>query len=347
MAPAAADDDVNAPGGTPLPCRVLVDRWFADEGSARRSPATLRARRADLAVIATHIAAALRRSDADDPLTAVDVTDLTRQNLQAAFATHAATHASASCLRARSTWSRFCDWLVLNDHLAGNPLVSIAKPKRPDHERKALDDPELDRVMAAAWTYVPPSERTRPFPELDRALAAVLFGGGLRSSEIVALTVGSIRRRDESLVVLSVLGKGTVRRSVPLAPEMATVIDAYLAARGERFGTPRPTDKLFVTAAGAPFTYDRLAYRVKGWCKAAGIEGTPHTARHTFATALLAGGVSIDVVRDLLGHRSLDTTQLYVKTVDARLQEGALANPMRRRFDDPNTPTPLPNRSVE
>lgn len=312
--------------------RTLADEWVRARAAAKPSPSTLRAQRADLAAIGGVLAAVLDLPADTDPLAVLAAGNLTLAAVESAFAGYAATHARASVLRARSTWNGFFDWLVGRGAMVANPLPSVAAPARPKRLPKALDDADTARVLAAAWSYVPARERSSPFVELDRALAAVLFGAGLRAAEVVGLTVGSVLRRAESLVVLAVAGKGSKDRTVPLPPEMVIVLDGYLAERERRHGRPRASAPLFVTAIGEPVTYHRLAYRVQGWFAAAAVKGSPHTARHTYATALTANGAAVEVVSELLGHASLQTTQIYQKVSAARVQEGAMANPLRRTF---------------
>lgn len=316
-------------------CRDLADQWLKARAAAKPSAATLRAQRADLAVVAAAVAAALGRSD-DDPLATWRPDELTLEVLEAAFAAYAATHAKASVLRARSTWNSFLNWMALRGAIPVNPLAAVPAPGRPKRLPKALDDGDLVRVLSAAWTHVPPSERDHPCVEFDQALTAVLFGGGLRSAEVLALTVSSVRRREENLVTLVVSGKGEKDRSVPLPPEMSAAIDRWLDVRRRRHGRLRPGDPLFVTPAGKPFTYARLAYRVRSWFRAAGVDGSPHVARHTLATTLTGHGMGVEEVSELLGHSSLQTTQIYQRISAARLQEGVMANPMRRLFKAPS-----------
>jgi len=266
--------------------------------------------------------------------------DLTPDVLTDAFAAWASVHAAASVRRAHAAWNGFYRWLVASGRLDGNPMGVIALPGRPDTGKiRAIGHEDLARALATAAV---PYERARhPWPERDFALLAVLATTGIRLSELTGLRLGSVTGEPGAWQV-TVTGKGSKTRTVPLADPVRRCLDGYLATRRERFPDHRLTDPLaplFVHHDGRPMTNRQVQYQIEQVFRRAGVTvrhggALVHALRHTFATEALQGGAAnIRELQALMGHRSLETTQLYLHAVPDELREAIKAHPATRLVD--------------
>ena len=316
----------------------LADRWIAVRNTAKPSANTVAARRRDLGVIAEHLAEELERAatDTDDRATGraaldlVDIEDLTRSNLEAAFASYAAEHAPSSTRRVMSTWRQFCLWLIRDDHLERNPLDLIDSPRRSSWQPKPLHISDLEAIAQAVQTRDPTAQS--PWPARDQGLFALFITGGLRASEAINARLGDVDL-DSVPIRLRVVGKGGKARTVTLPPETGAVVRAYVAERTEKHGKPKAEDPLIVRADGRPCTRSAVDHLVRGWFRRAGrtppVGALAHSLRHTYATLLIDNGASLPEVQRLLGHADLSTTQAYIGVTGKGLEEAALANPAR------------------
>ena len=315
----------------------LAERWLAWKNTAKPSPATMRARRADLAILGEFLSG---EGDPDEPdplrrhLGALTVSDLTPARMAEAFAAYAQGHAPASIRRCRSTWSGLCTWLVVHQGvLETNPVDFVQPPKAQRWRPKPISEDDLVRIVVAAQT---PSRRSRrPWPELEQVLCALFVGAGLRVSEAIGLRVGDVRRSASGeMTKLSVTGKGGVTRTVPVPPEVVAVVDRYLDARRALLGDYQPTDRLVVRPDGAPLTPKTIDHLVLGWFRRGGVAppqgALAHSLRHTYATLLVEQSGSVPEVQRLLGHSDLATTQAYIDVAARGVEETAMSNPARR-----------------
>lgn len=322
----------------------LAERWMAWKNTSKPSPSTLRARRADLAVLGEILTRQAGRDTIshDDPLTAalapLGVDDLTAHRVTSAFARFATDHSPASIRRCRSTWSGFCTWLVVHQGiLETNPIDFVDPPKAQRWQPKPVSEDDLTRIVKAAQV---PSERTRtPWPELEQALCALFVGAGLRVSEVISIRVGDVRRSPTEMTKLSVTGKGGVTRTVPVPPEVVTTLDRYLASRVDRHGPHQATDRLIVRPRGSALTPKVVDHLVMGWFKRAGVApprgALAHSLRHTYATLLVEQSGSVPEVQRLLGHSDLATTQAYIDVAARGVEDTAMANPARSMLAEP------------
>ena len=256
---------------------------------------------------------------------------VTGRTLRAAFADYAHPRAASSVGRAWSVWNQFFTFLVADELAPGNPMGSVGRPKAPHRYPKPLrgeDTPE--RLLASAAAPVDPERRRAPWPERDFAVLAVLLCAGLRSSELLELSVSSLGgRRGER--ILTVRGKGGKERAVPVEPELEAVIEDYLASRASRRAGREAArnEPLFVGTDGARLGRGALQYLVGRAYREAGVSGqvptgaSVHALRHTFATRLAEDGASAVEIMRLLGHASLTTSQNYIDAT-AREQRAAI-----------------------
>ena len=307
--------------------RAAVDEFFAARRVLKDSPHTTAAYRRDLTGIITLVAQQLG-TDTDR----LSVNQLTGPILSEAFGAFATTHAKSSIGRCWSVWNQFLTHLVGTGRMAGNPIGAVPRPRRSRSAPKPLtgeDTPE--RLLASA--ALPRKNARHPWPERDRAILATLLLTGLRSSELLSLTIASItglpgERR------IRVNGKGSKTRSVPIEDPLQHVIDTYLATRRERFPAKRigARSALFVDHHGTPLQRGGLQYLVTTALAAAGVSdhrspgALVHALRHTYATRLADNGATATEIMHLLGHASLTTSQAYIDTTAVEQRRSAAAN---------------------
>ena len=211
-----------------------------------------------------------------------------------------------STARALSSLRTFYKWLAQHHNIKNVVIGIISSPKVPRKLSKAIETTDVADMHAAIRTI----DSTEPWiAARDWALVVLIFGCGLRISEALSLTNADIARHPESL---RIIGKGNKERIVPVLPAVYDAIDKYIKIRP--FGHTA-TDPLFRSVRGLPMS-SRMAEKViENLRKYLQLPDyvTPHALRHTFATALLAGGADLRSLQELLGHSSLSTTQLYTR----------------------------------
>ena len=163
----------------------------------------------------------------------------------------------------------------------------------------------------------------------DRALLVLLYGCGLRISEALSLTFSQAPKDGDML--LRITGKGGKQREVPLLPVVIELIQAYLEQAPFDF---EADTALFRSRRGNPYS-PRLAQMMVAKLRTTlGLPDTvtPHALRHSFATHLLAGGGDLRTIQELMGHKSLVSTQVYTKIKDSQIErEHAKAHPRAKR----------------
>lgn len=216
----------------------------------------------------------------------------------------------SSTARAMSTLRGFFRHLEKHG-LAHNPAVAAVRtPKIPKSVPKALGVAEaLETVEAVADLSATPWIAKR-----DVAVLTLLYGGGLRIGEALALNRGQAPSGDSMVVT----GKGNKQRLVPVLPVVKDAIDDYLAACPYGLGDDDP---LFVGARGKRLAAGVVQKQMRNVRHLLGLPetATPHALRHSFATHLLAGGGDLRTIQELLGHASLSSTQRYTEVDSARL----------------------------
>jgi integrase/recombinase XerD len=183
---------------------------------------------------------------------------------------------------------------------------------------KALTEQEVDRLLAAAAGDDPGARR-------DRAMLEVLYGTGMRVSELAGLSLSDLGS-DTGLV--RVFGKGSKERLVPLGRCATRALDEWLAPAGRGALEPRrwarrgDAEAVFLNARGGRLTRQGVWGVLKKRARAAGLEDRvhPHVLRHSCATHMLAHGADIRVVQELLGHVSIATTQVYTRVSPEHLR---------------------------
>jgi len=272
------------------------------------SPNTLAAYRTDL----LHLATFLARSH--DSLESVDQSTLRRFLAQQ----HALGYARASIARRVGAIHTFYRWAVSREVVAEDPAALLGRPKVVNRLPVVLRVPEAAALVEAPAAAGDANEVDVAVALRDRAILELLYGSGLRVSEVAGLTLDRV---DLERGRVKVIGKGDKEREVPLGDLARDAVAAWLPARGV-FGVPE-RDELFTNRRGRPIG-PRDIRRLVGRYAGAALSGrrvTPHTLRHSFATHLLEGGADIRSVQEMLGHASVATTQRYTHVSRARLFE--------------------------
>jgi len=268
--------------------------------SLARSPETRRAYLADIDAFAAWAA--------DQGV--LSPTEVTKRVLRGYMtAMHARGDERASLARRRASLRAYFKWLAEREFVSVDPAARLAAPVAATTLPTIATREQLDTLLDVPWGNDPWSLR-------DRAVCEVLYGSGLRVSELCNLRLDSVQW-DAGL--LRVVGKGRKERLVPLH---ATGLDAIRRwrdeARGSVMTATSPVDALFFNRRGASLGPRDVRRILDARLGPAHLH--PHALRHTFATHLLEGGSDLRVVQELLGHESLTTTQLYTHVSKARLQ---------------------------
>lgn len=208
----------------------------------------------------------------------------------------------------------FFRYLAAQHILPTNPAELIKGGRVGTHVPQTLTDTAVAKLLES----IDPHEL--PYGARDRALLEMLYGSGLRVSELTSLRPEQVDW-DEGFV--RVTGKGGKTRYVPLGGEAARALSYYREhARPLLVREGRPLPKaLFLSKLGGALTRERIRQIIKSRARAAGIEENvfPHIMRHSFATHLLENGADLRVIQDMLGHADLATTQIYTHVEQKRL----------------------------
>ena len=223
---------------------------------------------------------------------------------------------------ARSTLTRrivsiraFTNWAAANGWLTSDLGINLAVPKPHKVLPEVLNLEEAATVLKAL--EVKAAEEPSALTIRDLALVEVLYGSGIRVSELCGLNLGDI---DRTRNTLNVIGKGDKQRVVPIGLPALAAIDNYLSkARGE-LANQSSQDALFLGSRGKRIDQRTVREVVYEAMKAVGASMGPHGLRHSAATHLLEGGADLRTVQEILGHASLATTQIYTHVSPERLQ---------------------------
>lgn len=249
-------------------------------------------------------------------LSAVDSEDI------AAFlAAHSSGLSKRSQSRELSALTSFFDWLVLEGERKDNPCDRVDSPKIGRYLPAVLSVEEVGAIIDGVDTRDPKGIR-------DKAILEILYGCGLRVSELCGLLISHVYL-DEGFV--RVVGKGNKERLVPMGESAADAFRQWLAVRGEAYA-PEYSDIAFLNRFGKPLSRISVFKMVREYALLAGVtkEISPHTFRHSFATHLIENGADLRVVQEMLGHESITTTEIYTHIDTATWQTAILEHHPRR-----------------
>ena len=216
----------------------------------------------------------------------------------------------SSIIRRRASLRSYFAWLVERGQLAESPAQRLSAPKAHSALPKIVVREQLDHLLDEDWGE-------DEWATLDRAVCEVLYGAGLRVSELCGLDLASVHFEDG---LLRVMGKGRKERLVPLHRRGLEALRLWIEdAREDVMTRESPPEALFFNRRGSRLG-PRDVRRILDNRVARG-HVHPHALRHTYATHLVEGGADLRVVQELLGHQSLTTTQIYTHVSKSRLQK--------------------------
>jgi integrase/recombinase XerC len=285
---------------------ALVEEFLRHLEVARAvSKHTLKAYRNDLSKLAAYL------EPQNVPLLKVN-----HLHLRGFLASMADTHAATSRARRLAGVKSFYKFLTRRQKLEASPARRVKTPKLPQRLPRGVGVDEAVALLAA-----PDEEKV--LGARDRAILEVLYGAGLRISELCGLDLLAV---DLAAGTLRVLGKGNKERLVPLHTEAVAALERWYAVRGVLLEGKRKVkapEAVFLNFRGGRLTPRSIARHLDAYGLKAGVQRnlSPHQLRHAFATHLLAGGADVRSIQELLGHASLSTTQRYTHVGFEQLQK--------------------------
>lgn len=212
----------------------------------------------------------------------------------------------------------FYHYLVVDGYLEVDPTELLESPHLPKHLPEYLTTEEVDRLEAAI-------DLTSAEGHRNRAIIEVFFSCGLRVSELVELKLSNLFLNER---FMRVVGKGGKERLVPISQRAVGELELWFDDRRQMRIKPGEDDYVFLNRRGHHLTRTMILIMVKRLGEAAGIKKnlSPHTLRHSFATALLRGGADLRVIQVLLGHADIATTEIYTHMDDESLRQAVLCH---------------------
>ena len=223
----------------------------------------------------------------------------------------------------------FYKFLRLEGYMDTDPTELLLTPRIGRHLPEVLTIDEIDRMIAAI-------DMSKAEGQRNRAIIEVLYGCGLRVTELVTLRLSQLFLEERYVVIQ---GKGNKQRLVPISPVAIEQITLYLEQTRSRQTAQRGSeDILFLNRRGAMLTRQMIFHIVKQLCELAGVRKviSPHTLRHSFATHLLEGGANLRAIQQMLGHESITTTEIYVHIDRSRLRDEILTHHPRNSATRPS-----------
>ena len=279
----------------------FLDHLFLERGLAAHTIAAYRTDLNHFGQFLDH----LGRTASPEELTREEVS-LYIQNLKQAYARR-------TIRRRFSALNSFFRFLLARGRANRNPLEGFELPRLDRSLPGVLSIDEIRALLAA------PDPET-VLGERDRVMLEVLYGAGLRVSELVGLELQQI---NFNLGIVNVLGKGDKERIVPLPLPIVAHLREYIGRGRKKLLKGRLSNHLFLNRSGRPLSREGFWKNIRRYAFRAGIKQDvyPHLLRHSFATHLLSGGADLRVVQTLLGHSDLATTQIYTRVDAERLRE--------------------------
>jgi tyrosine recombinase XerC len=203
----------------------------------------------------------------------------------------------------------FFKYCYKRGHIEKNPAHLLLVPKKEQRLPKTINPEDIDRMMELA-------DGNQPDDHQNRAILELLFGTGIRLSELVQLSLLDVNFKQRQALIQ---GKGNKQRIVPLGTQAFNTLQTHLNSRPILFGEKTDADakKALFIAPGGQRVYPRFVQRlVKSFIEKTSevSQKSPHVLRHSFATHLLDAGADIRVIKELLGHTNLSSTQIYTHT---------------------------------
>jgi integrase/recombinase XerD len=319
--PGAAPGRDRAPRRRHAPLSVTGEEllsWLAVEKG--RSTNTLAAYRRDLVAYETWLAARAAAAGGGDRGGPAPALEDVGPGTVAEYVAHLRSSglAPASVARSLVAVRSLHRFLVQEGFAAHDPTSDIRPPPLPQALPKALTEHEVSSLLGAVTGEGPAQLR-------DRAVLEVLYGTGMRISELTGLSLSDVAVEEQ---LVRVVGKGSKERLLPLGRLARQALSAWMSPAGRAALVPRrwarrtDSDALFLNSRGGRLSRQGAWGIVRHYGRRAGLDGrlTPHVLRHSCATHLLERGADIRVVQELLGHASIATTQVYTKVSSERIR---------------------------
>lgn len=218
--------------------------------------------------------------------------------------------------RLLSSIHSFYRFLLYHHYIEQDPSELLEMPRVEKKLPEVLSLEEIDSMIACI-------DMSKPEGHRNRAIIEMLYGSGLRVSELTDLRLSNIYRQEG---YMRILGKGSKQRLVPISPVADEQLGYWLQDRYALDIKPEAVDIVFLNHYGRQLTRAMIFTIVKRLAQAAGITKTisPHTLRHSFATHLLQNGADLRIIQQLLGHESIVTTEIYTHVDIHNLREAIL-----------------------
>jgi integrase/recombinase XerD len=214
--------------------------------------------------------------------------------------------------KAASALRSFFGYLVLEEIVQESPARGLVLPKMTKRLPKVLSVGQVERLLDSCPTDDAVGIR-------DRALFETMYSCGLRESEAIGLSLGTVSLPQG---FVRVMGKGSKERMVPLGERARVAIEDYLSRARSKLIKETKTDALFLSRRGKRLSRPMLWKAFRTLCIRVGItDAHPHTLRHSFATHLLQGGADLRSIQELLGHENIETTTIYTQVDPERLKK--------------------------
>lgn len=232
-----------------------------------------------------------------------------------------------SCKRRLSALKHFYSFLVEQKYVEDNPFLFVDVPKIDKKYPHALYKEQVKEILTEN------AKRTDDLMIRDQAILSTLYFTGMRAAELVSLTIQSVTLNQR---IIRVIGKGNKERILPISEECKKDLERYINfTRKELLGNAKvPTNALFLNSRGEKLTTRGLEYILDSIEEKTGtfVGLHPHILRHSFATHLLENGADLRVIQELLGHASLNATQVYTHVTEKEMQQEYLsAHPRARK----------------
>jgi integrase/recombinase XerD len=218
--------------------------------------------------------------------------------------------------RLLSSIHSFYRFLLYHHYIEQDPSELLEMPRVEKHLPEVLSLEEIDAMIAQI-------DMSKPEGHRNRAIIEMLYGSGLRVSELTELRLSNIYRKEG---YMRILGKGSKQRLVPISPVADQWLDYWLEDRSKLNIKTQYSDIVFLNRYGRQLTRAMVFIIIKSLAKQADIHKniSPHTLRHSFATHLLQNGADLRIIQQLLGHEDITTTEIYTHIEIQDLREAIL-----------------------
>ena len=210
---------------------------------------------------------------------------------------------SRSQARSISALKSYFNFLIFEGHIQKSPISNIESPKLEKKLPEVLNETEITKLINSY-------DLNDNFGQRNRTIIEVLYGTGIRVSELIHLKLSNIFFKEN---IIKIVGKGNKERFVPLGNIASNEIKEYIKIRKSNIIDSKFSDILFLNRYGRGLTRSMIFKIISDSCKKIGLDKkiSPHTLRHTFATHLLKNGADIRTIQLILGHESITTTEIY------------------------------------